>query len=206
MSHYNEQREADEIWKNAPVTATHYGGGKFWRMHDSGNCWETECGFDWVHVDGSPFRYKDLSYRPQSHTKPDWSKAPEGATHYADGSFLQRTSGFDKQFLRYNEQTGLWNAKLSGNIECYPDYQERPKPHQNAQEALKQPDPVNHPKHYAIAPGVEAIDIIKASLTPEQFEGYLLGNFLKYRLRAGDKDDLQQDIAKSNWYRERLNR
>lgn len=66
-------------------------------------------------------------------------------------------------------------------------------------------DLVNHPKHYAIAPGVEAIDIIKASLTPEQFKGYLLGNFLKYRLRAGDKDDLQQDIAKSNWYRERLN-
>ena len=27
MSHYNEQREADEIWKNAPITATHYGGG-----------------------------------------------------------------------------------------------------------------------------------------------------------------------------------
>lgn len=141
MSHYNEQREADEIWKNAPVTATHYGGGKFWRMHDSGNCWETECGFDWVHVDGSPFRYKDLSYRPQSHTKPDWSKAPAEATHYADGSFLQRTSGFDKQFLRYNEQTGLWNAKLSGNIECYPDYQERPKPHQNAQDELKPRNP-----------------------------------------------------------------
>ena len=66
-------------------------------------------------------------------------------------------------------------------------------------------DPVNNPKHYAIAPNIEAIDIIRASLTPEQFKGYLLGNFLKYRLRAGDKGDLQQDIDKSNWYRERLN-
>jgi hypothetical protein len=68
----------------------------------------------------------------------------------------------------------------------------------------EQHDPVNNPKHYAIAPGVEAIDIIKASLTPEQFKGYLLGNFLKYRLRAGDKGDLQQDIDKSNWYRGKL--
>lgn len=143
MSHYNEQREADEIWKNAPVTATHYGDGKFWRVHDSGNCWETECAFQWVFSNESPM------------------------------SFI--------------------------------DYQERPKQHQNEQDELKQPDPVNHPKHYAIAPGVEAIDIIKASLTPEQFEGYLLGSFLKYRLRAGDKDDLQQDIAKSNWYRNKLN-
>lgn len=104
------------------------------------------------------------------------------------------------------------------------DERYKPKPPVITQEALKQQEPyqrtiigldgskcvvdadlVNHPKHYAIAPGVEAIDIIKASLTPEQFKGYLLGNFLKYRLRAGDKDDLQQDIAKSNWYRERLN-
>ena len=66
-------------------------------------------------------------------------------------------------------------------------------------------DPVNNPRHYYIGHDVQAIDIIKASLTPEQFKGYLLGNFLKYRLRAGDKGDLQQDIDKSNWYRERLN-
>jgi hypothetical protein len=69
----------------------------------------------------------------------------------------------------------------------------------------EQHDPVNNPKHYQIGGGVEAIDIIKASLTSEQFKGYMLGNFLKYRLRAGDKGDLQQDIGKSNWYRERLN-
>lgn len=74
------------------------------------------------------------------------------------------------------------------------------------QDALKCDDPVNHPKHYQIAPEVEAIDIIRASLTPEQFKGYLLGNFLKYRLRAGDKGDLNQDIEKSNWYKRELNK
>lgn len=66
-------------------------------------------------------------------------------------------------------------------------------------------DMINKPKHYMLfADGTEAIDIIKASLSSEEFQGYLKGNALKYRLRAGDKDDTQQDIDKSNWYRKRL--
>ena len=63
-------------------------------------------------------------------------------------------------------------------------------------------DPVNHPSHYQVLPDLEAIDIIKKILTEEEFLGYLKGNFLKYRLRAGEKDDLEQDIATSNWYRD----
>jgi hypothetical protein len=61
-------------------------------------------------------------------------------------------------------------------------------------------DPVNNPKHYQFAPGIEAIQVIEAILTTEQFRGYLVGNALKYRLRAGDKGDALQDIAKANWY------
>ena len=66
-------------------------------------------------------------------------------------------------------------------------------------------DEVNSPKHYQIAPDVQAIDIIKASLTPEQYRGYLLGNLLKYRLRAGEKGDAAKDLAKSDWYKRKLN-
>ncbi len=66
-------------------------------------------------------------------------------------------------------------------------------------------DLINKPKHYQLIGDLEAIDVIQRVLTPEQFEGYLIGNFLKYRLRAGKKDDLAQDIAKSEWYRERAN-
>lgn len=65
-------------------------------------------------------------------------------------------------------------------------------------------DPVNHPSHYQLFPGQEAIDIIRAALTDEEFQGYCKGNALKYRLRAGGKGDTQQDIDKSNWYRNRL--
>ena len=66
-------------------------------------------------------------------------------------------------------------------------------------------DDVNLPRHYQIAPDVQAIDIIKASLTPEQYRGYLLGNLLKYRLRAGEKGDAAKDLAKADWYKRKLN-
>ena len=70
-------------------------------------------------------------------------------------------------------------------------------------------DPVRNPKHYEIMPGLEAIDIIEAVMRsfPDLtgYQAYCLGNFLKYRLRAGDKDDLEQDIAKSNQYKAMLN-
>ena len=61
---------------------------------------------------------------------------------------------------------------------------------------------VLHPKHYEIFPGVEAIEVIAASMTKEEFRGYCKGNMLKYRLRAGNKDPLEQDIAKANTYLE----
>ena len=135
----------------------------------------------------------------------DWDNAPEGAEFYA-------FEGFRKDGYFFFEETGKW-VKTDDTREYYKifvDYCERPQTQQNAhtiaREALNGDDPVNHPKHYKIAPEVEAIDIIRASLTPEQFKGYLLGNFLKYRLRAGDKGDLNRDIEKSNWYKRELNK
>ena len=60
-------------------------------------------------------------------------------------------------------------------------------------------DAVNHPSHYADRP-VEVIDIIKATLTLEQYQGFLLGNVQKYNFRSGLKDDRDQDLAKGKWY------
>jgi hypothetical protein len=65
-------------------------------------------------------------------------------------------------------------------------------------------DPVKNPSHYDLFPGVESMDIIKKALTPEQFAGFLMGNCLKYRLRAGKKGETQQDIDKALWYENRL--
>lgn len=70
------------------------------------------------------------------------------------------------------------------------------------EETPKAPDAVNSPKHYQFFPDLEAIEVIARSMTQEQFYGYCLGNRLKYRLRAGNKDKLEQDIAKSDKYSE----
>lgn len=63
-------------------------------------------------------------------------------------------------------------------------------------------DVVHSPKHYQVFPDKEAIEIIASSMTFEQFYGYCLGNFLKYRLRIGAKDEVQQELGKSNKYKE----
>lgn len=58
--------------------------------------------------------------------------------------------------------------------------------------------PVN-PQHYK--EGVhEVIDIIRATLSKEEFEGYLKGNIIKYSCRAGLKGDRAEDIAKRDVY------
>lgn len=66
-------------------------------------------------------------------------------------------------------------------------------------------DVVKSPKHYQVIEGVESIDIIASSMTYEQFKGFCLGNIIKYRMRAGNKDELNQDINKSNFYVELFN-
>lgn len=63
-------------------------------------------------------------------------------------------------------------------------------------------DVVHSPKHYQVFADKEAIEIIASSMTFEQFYGYCLGNFLKYRLRIGAKDEVQQELGKSNKYKE----
>jgi len=68
----------------------------------------------------------------------------------------------------------------------------------------KTTDNVNHPAHYQLFPNQEAIDIIELALSPDEFVGYLKGNALKYRLRAGKKNSLEEDIKKAMWYEKRL--
>ena len=71
----------------------------------------------------------------------------------------------------------------------------------------KDADVVNNPSHYKFFPDMEAIHIIRGALTPTEFRGYLKGCALKYRLRLGDKggpEKVEEDLAKSNKYREFL--
>ncbi len=55
-----------------------------------------------------------------------------------------------------------------------------------------------NPDHYK-AGGMEVIDILRAKLTPEQFEGFCAGNVIKYTLRARMKNGAE-DLKKAAWY------
>lgn len=59
---------------------------------------------------------------------------------------------------------------------------------------------VTNPKHYQLFDGIESIEIIARAMTVEQFLGFCLGCALKYRIRAGKKDDALQDIAKAEQF------
>ena len=53
----------------------------------------------------------------------------------------------------------------------------------------------NKNSHYD-AGGISVIDVIKAKLTPEQYEGFLLGSVIKYSLRLNFKNQRDCDAAK----------
>ena len=65
-------------------------------------------------------------------------------------------------------------------------------------------DVINNPMHYKVG-GYEAIDVLKAKLTPEEWRGYCKGNVLKYMMRANYKGHHDQDCGKALYYMKELN-
>jgi hypothetical protein len=65
-------------------------------------------------------------------------------------------------------------------------------------------DPVNSPRHYADSfGGIECIEAIEASMSIEEFKGFLKGNVQKYVWRYAQKNG-SEDLKKAKWYLERL--
>ena len=73
-----------------------------------------------------------------------------------------------------------------------------PLPEKDGPIVVATSDNVNHPKHY-LKCGLECIQVIEAQLTPQQYEGYLYGNVLKYMWRWLDKNGLE-DLRKAAHY------
>ena len=90
-------------------------------------------------------------------------------------------------------------AKQYGKIEPKPEVTETPTIDVPVVDGTMN-DAVHHPSHYTL-PGltVESVDVIRAVLTTEEFNGWCKGNALKYSLRAGRKDPAKevQDLAKA---------
>ena len=64
-------------------------------------------------------------------------------------------------------------------------------------------DPVERPLHYRQTDW-EAIDIIKNSMTKDEYQGYLRGNIMKYTIRYRYKKQPIEDLRKARWYLEEL--
>lgn len=60
-------------------------------------------------------------------------------------------------------------------------------------------------KYYEIFLDTEAIDIIKLTLSEEEYIGFLKGNILKYQLRLGKKDNVEREIEKISNYTKEVN-
>ena len=83
-----------------------------------------------------------------------------------------------------------------------PEFHDAVELYRKAAEQADQNDPVNHPSHYASG-GIECISAIEAQLSPEEFQGYLRGNVVKYVWRWREKGG-RQDLQKANWYLTKL--
>jgi len=70
-------------------------------------------------------------------------------------------------------------------------------------DVLKWADNVNHPAHYTKG-SIECLDAIKASMSKEQYSGYLKGAILKYIWRMDYKGKAVEDLKKAAFYLERL--
>jgi len=66
----------------------------------------------------------------------------------------------------------------------------------------KKNDNVNHPSHYTQG-AVECIEAIKASMTRQEYIGYLKGCQMKYVWRYRKKGGVE-DLKKARWYLDRL--
>lgn len=119
------------------------------------------------------------------------NEAKYGYEVYANGS-----TGEEAFFEHELELLSVNNLKLPPNLP-----KEQLEYYHQTMQKLK-PDAVNHPKHYAVFEQLEAIEVIASSMTTDQFYGYCLGNILKYRLRAGGKDDVMQELGKADKYQE----
>ena len=61
------------------------------------------------------------------------------------------------------------------------------------------PETVNHPNHYGGDTPYEVIKVLRCWFTEEQFEGFLVGNAIKYLARYRKKNGLE-DVQKAVFY------
>ena len=104
----------------------------------------------------------------------------------------------DSEEFHLNKKTKpTWNDDINGTVGGELD-------RLVADELEKVNDSVYQPKHYELMDGIESIEVIACSLTGDEWRGFCLGNALKYRLRVGKKDNIEQELKKADNYTNNL--
>lgn len=94
-----------------------------------------------------------------------------------------------------------YDALKSGLKELGLEWVEEDCPNKANQNITDKQDNIN-PSHYTQG-GIQSIEYLKAKLTPEEYQGFLKGNILKYITREKLKNG-KEDIYKAQWYLDRL--
>ena len=76
-------------------------------------------------------------------------------------------------------------------------------PNSTRKEHYPQSNLVDSPNHYNSG-SLECIDAIEASMSRDEFLGYLKGNTMKYLWRYRYKGKPEEDLKKAKWYLEQL--
>ena len=103
----------------------------------------------------------------------------------------------------YNYDETKRTERMAKNIAVAQQRLFEQKPQYDPQMQYKKDDMVNHPPHYTNG-GIECLDAIKASMSKDQYAGYLKGAILKYLWRMDYKGNALEDIKKAHFYLERL--
>ncbi len=122
-------------------------------------------------------------------SKTEDSRIEPGSTVSGDGGGIQKASWFDPV-----TETEVLDCPGGVCPVPWATIPERP---------VLQEDKVNHPSHYKDQGSIECIEAIESQLTPEEYQGYLRGNCVKYLWRWKNKGGVE-DLKKTRWYLDRL--
>ena len=88
--------------------------------------------------------------------------------------------------------------KVVGDCVFFPGYKFTEKLEDCIDPIDAKDDKVNHPNHYTFGE-IEVIDYIRDKMTPDEFQGYCMGNILKYVSRHKHKNGVE-DLKKAQVY------
>jgi len=57
-------------------------------------------------------------------------------------------------------------------------------------------------KHYELIGGLQAIELLEGVMSLEELKSWAKGNYLKYQLRLGSKDNVQKELKKMATYKD----